>query len=271
MVEVFDDVLPAAVLDALDDFPADCFRGASSRTLVRPIADLPRSPGTDPVRRVLHAVRRCVAGAGEGFVEVWGRHRAELVPFHVDCDEALLTRDHLLRTPAWGHVLYLREHHPAPTLFCDGTHLTVVPPRRNRLVRFPGHLLHMVLPIEGLEETRRSVLLFNHWPTLGPGMAVGPGGPDDGPDAEPDAGPDAGPAPVAVRDVGAPADPAHLHVFPSMYTDRYATNADLPRGNLPLYLHGVRDLRGAVLTTRRRQPWRVRADPAGAVPLEPAT
>lgn len=249
-VQVFDNVLPEEWLYKIQDTPM-MFAGESS-----PIFDMGALPTSDEgplsaVRHILHWLDEDDAD----LVEVWGRHELSSVPFHVDCNEDLLTEEHELVTPTFGHVLILKVHHPAPTLVYDdkAEKLYIIPPRDNRLIRFSGHLLHMVFPIPELEEMRRSTILFNTWqkdtckfpqekwimPTAG-----------DEHDFT-----DQNLEPVVVHPASDPAseDAEQSINFPAMYKDRYATNCPaLPRAALFLKISGIKDLKQHILESGKR-------------------
>jgi len=182
-IRVFDNVLAGQANQFLHQVASDS--GLSHKLFVR--AETPRSP-------LEHALDALLTQANDSspLVEYWCRQEWRHIEAHADIDEFLAKTDpNKIRYPSHGHVLYLKigEQTKGPTCLFENAKsggelsqqskvsLVTVPAVENRLLRFPGDILHAVprptdlwlLPfVKGAPDFDpvnfgRSVVLFNTW------------------------------------------------------------------------------------------------------------
>lgn len=234
MFQVYDNVLPLDTLYHIQNGPMD-FLGEKSPVIRHEALPDTMNENQDDPNNALAVVKKLSPEGSD--VEIWGRHMLTSVPFHMDCDEDRLTEKHELATPKRGNILCLKVHHPAPTLIFGDDQLCVIPPRQNRLVTFAGNLLHMIYPIKGIEERRRSTILFNIWdhdelPNVVTHVDTTDGDPLDSSEFNNEVGVEV----MVVDDESM----SQTITFPAMYKDRYATNCpDLPRDSITIKVFGT--------------------------------
>ncbi|GMH51546.1 hypothetical protein TrLO_g13038 [Triparma laevis f. longispina] len=154
------------------------------------------SPSKSLISQLVHTVYSRLDSEFEGLkkarsAEVWahtrtgeGQHQ-----FHYDLDEVALGKGKI-KSPIISCVLYLEAGSSNPTLICDkkiaetkreplkGWYCT---PEQNRLIAFPGNLLHCVIP--GIPDSvvggRRTTVMIGFWEEvevcdedLGPNMVL---------------------------------------------------------------------------------------------------